>query len=140
MVLFHLLILMQGKEWEAYQGLNDTGCDIVLISKENFRKIKIEVKARQKMYSNAKNKNTALFNLTENEFKNCDFVVGYWLEENAFFILPKEELREYIVNGKKEYRFRARKNRNGQLNSESTSYRDKWEYILNKMDQGLQDQ
>ena len=43
MVLFHLLILMQGKEWEAYQGLNDTGCDIVLISKENFRKIKIEV-------------------------------------------------------------------------------------------------
>lgn len=133
-VLYHLIVMIQGKEWEAYQGLNDYGCDIVLIRKENYSKIKIEVKTRQKMYSKAKSQNTAFFNLSENEFKNCDFVVGYWFEENSFFVLPKDELKENMNKGKKGHGFRARKDKNGQLNDESKKYHNKWEYILNEVD------
>lgn len=137
-VLFRLLVLIQDKGWEAYQGLNDSGCDIVLINKKDFSKIKIEVKTRQKIHSNAKNQSHVLFNLTENEYRNCDFLVGYWLEENAFFILPKIELNVVLVKGKKQYRFRAYKDKNDQFNKMSKTFLNKWEFILDLMDSLIQ--
>lgn len=128
-VLFQLFILVKDTKWEVFYNLGEVGCDLVLIESSSNRKVKIEVKTRQRLYSTSKNKNTTHFTVTELEYKSSDYVICYWFEENAFFIVPVEELSRTSSNGKVLYKFRVRKCVDGNFDSKSTVYLNNWNYI-----------
>ena len=99
MVLFRLFLLVKDTEWDVYQNLGESGCDLLLLNSLTNQKLKIEVKTRQRLYSTSEKSklNISQYTLTENEYINCDYVVCYWLEENAFFIMPKSNLKKQAV-------------------------------------------
>ncbi len=132
MVLFRLYLLIKDTSWEVFQNLGDAGCDVVLLDKENNNKIKVEVKTRQRIYSisDKKRLNYAHFTVSENEYKNCDFVVCYWLENNDFFIVPKAELKETSSNGKLQYKFIVRKLSDGSYDKNSLCFLEQWNLII----------
>ena len=105
MALFKLYELIHtDKNLEVFKNYSDIGYDIGIRNSTAKRKIKIEVKTRQRLISTSseKKRNSCHFTLTENE-KNCaDFLVGYWIEHNDFFIVPKSELSKN-KSGKKMF-------------------------------------
>lgn len=137
-VLFHLFLLTTDNDWTIFKNLSDKGCDLILQNFNNSNssnKLRIEVKTRQKLYSTAKGNNfhmTAQFNLTESEYDSCDFLVGFWFDLNAYFIVPKQDLKKV---GQKtiKYRFEAKRLKNGDFNDKTKSYLNKWNQISNKM-------
>lgn len=132
MVLFKLFLLVRDTDWEAYQNLGESGCDLILLNNKDNRKIKIEVKTRQRLSSTCKGNEsrTVHYTVTENEYLNCDFVICYWLEENTFFIVPKSELKETRSKDKLVYKFIVRKLTNGDFNENGSRFSGKWETIL----------
>lgn len=128
-VLFKLFILVKDTKWEVYYNLGEVGCDLVLIESESNRKVKIEVKTRQKIYSTAQNKNTSQFTVTELEYKSSNYIVCYWFEENAFFIVPSQELLYTTSNSKPVYKFTVRKRADGSFDEKSKKYLNNWSII-----------
>lgn len=128
-VLFYLFVLTSKyPDWNVYQNLTDKGCDLVLINNINNKKIKIEVKTRQRLYSTSKdNKGTSHFTLTENEYKHCDFLVGYWFELNQYYIVPKDALNETKNKDGKVYKYVAYKN------AKEDKYLNNWAIIEEEM-------
>ena len=74
MVLFRLFLLLKDTEWDVYQNLGEAGCDLVILNRIGNRKLKIEVKTRQRLYSTSDDKKlrTVHYTITENEYSNCD--------------------------------------------------------------------
>lgn len=137
-VLFNLFVLTsENPNWNVYQNLTDTGCDLILINHNNNSKIKIEVKTRQRLYSTAqeKNLNTVHFTLSENEYNSCDFLVAYWFEHNYYFVVPKEFLNESKSNEKRLFKFVARLNKKNELNFDAVASKNSWFLIKEKMDE-----
>lgn len=132
MVLFRLFLLVKDTEWNVYQNLGEIGCDLLLLNSITNQKLKIEVKTRQRLYSTSKGtqKNIAQFTITENEYNSCDFVICYWLEENAFFIVQKSELGETSSNGNPVFIFRVKRRQVGGFDENSTRFLDKWDTII----------
>ncbi|SDH03833.1 hypothetical protein [Desulfosporosinus hippei] len=130
-VLFRLYLLTKSTGWEVYQNLGESGCDLILLNSKSGDKIKIEVKTRQRLYTTSKNAvGTVHFTLTENEYKNCNFLVAYWVENNFFFIVPKHDLKPMKSNEKTLYKFIVRENKIGTLDSNSQHYLNDWKPIL----------
>lgn len=78
LVLFRLFLLVKNTNWEVYQNYSEPGCDLILLNSLMNRKIKIEVKTRQRLYTTSKKKAKRVqFTLTANEYDNCDFLIGY---------------------------------------------------------------
>ena len=91
MVLFKLYVLTHfDPNLEIFKNYSDKGYDIGLKNTNSGKKVRIEVKTRQHLVSTAnKNSlNSCHFTLTEKEYENSDFLIGYWLEYNDFFIVP----------------------------------------------------
>lgn len=132
MVLFRLFILVKDTEWNVYQNLGEAGCDLLLLNSATNKKLKIEVKTRQRLYSTSEGNrlNTLQFTITENEYNSSDFFVCYWLELNAFFIVPKLRLKATSSNGKSLYKFIARRRSDGSFDEGSAAYLDKWDAII----------
>lgn len=132
-VLFRLYLLAIDTDWNVFYNLNEIGCDLVLLNMKNNQKIKIEIKTRQKMYSTSNNLNTAQFTVTELEKNSSDFIVCFWYEENAYFIVPSSELKPSLSKGKFLYKFIVRKTKDGVFDEQSTEFMDNWELIKNKL-------
>lgn len=132
MVLFKLFLLVKDTDWEVYQNLGESGCDLVLLNNKDNRKLKIEVKTRQRLSSTSKGNElkTVHYTLTENEYLNCDFAICYWLENNSFFIVPKSELKQTRSKDKLVYKFIVRKLDDGNFNENGSRFLEKWETIL----------
>lgn len=132
MVLYRLFIRTQNTEWDAFQNLGESGCDLLLLNSITNAKLKIEVKTRQRLYSTSDKSrlNTVQYTVSENEYKNCDFVICYWLEENAFFIVPKKELSPTSSNDKILYKYIVRKRADGTFDDKSVQYYEKWDSLL----------
>lgn len=137
-VLFHLYLLTKGTDWTVYKNLGDKGCDLILQretpSRKDNNKIRIEVKTRQKYYTTSKKKNAdrqAQFFLSKNEYDSCDFLVAFWFDKNAYFIVPKTELKP--AGTKNRYRFIVRQNKDGQFSGTPGTYQDKWKLIKEKI-------
>lgn len=97
MVLFKLYVLVFNHEHlEVYKNYSETGYDIGIYNFKTNNRIRIEVKTRQHYISSrsVNNLNSCHFTATENERNNSDFLVGYWMNENAFFVIPSEELKQ----------------------------------------------
>lgn len=132
MVLFRLFLLVKDTEWNVYQNLGETGCDLLILNSVTNQKLKIEVKTRQRLYSTSKEsrKNIAQFTITENEYNNCDYVICYWLEENVFFVVPKSELSETSSNSKPLFVFRVKRRSGGGFDENSVRFLDRWDTII----------
>jgi hypothetical protein len=116
--------------WRVYRNYAENGCDIVIVGPK--RKIKVEVKSRQKLIASRKRRSVH-FRLTENEKKAADFVVGYWFERAAFFVVPTTKLTKARSSGKSAYRFIAYySDKLGDFTEPSKKYLENWQLILNK--------
>lgn len=131
-VLFHLYLRLKDTKWEVYKSVGDKGCDIVLINPTNNRKVKIEVKTRQRIYTTS-NHNTFHFMITESEYNSCDFLIAYWLEKQYFFIVPKEELILTKSDNRKLYRLTVYEKSDGTLKDTCLKYLDRWDLIMDKL-------
>ena len=132
-VIFQLYVRLKDRPWNAYYNLHEPGCDVVLINKERNSTIKIEVKTRQRLFTTS-GRSSFNFTLTENEYNNVDFLVGYWFEKNFYFIVPKNDLKETSSNMKKLFILRANITKDGQLSKYLQKYEGKWDLILNEID------
>lgn len=63
MVLFRLFLLVKDTDWNVYQNLVETGCDLLLLNSLTNQKLKIEVKTRQRLYLLQKNLEKILHSL-----------------------------------------------------------------------------
>lgn len=129
--LFYLYRYFNNRGWSIYKNYDEKGYDILLLNEKNNRKIKIEVKTRQRIISSGKNKNKVThFTLTEVEYRSADFVIAYWFEYNYFFIVPIHDLKETRSNENRLYKFIVSLNKSHQPNPEAMKYKDNWELII----------
>jgi|GEM_PF-2211549 len=94
---FHLFSLTEKTDWRVYKNLQEPGYDLAMVNTEKRKTIRIEVKTRQSIYTTAKSENTkniGEFEITQNEYDNADFLICYWLDYNAHFIIPKRVIKE----------------------------------------------
>ena len=138
-VLIHLAILLrQFPRWTIYKNFAEAGCDIV-IQQSGARQVAakaifIEVKTRQGLLTQRRNRNTMHFTVTKNERDACDFVAAYWFERNAFFIVPRDQLTQTRAGTKVFYKFIAYwSDKQGKFTDGSEAFRDRWDLIMNQL-------
>lgn len=140
LTLFNLYLLTKDTSWTVYKNLGDKGCDIILQHNNNTLpnnkgKIKIEVKTRQRRYTTSKrerSKSIIHLSLSPNEYKHCDFVIGYWQDRNTFFIVPKNKLKPGGKT-KKIYRIIIGQNKDGSFSKNAQHFHENWDLIKDRM-------
>jgi len=141
LAMFYLFSkVTRGSDWGVYKNFNESGTDILLLRERNNKnlkkvgKIKIEVKTRQRLETTGKEDRTAQFTLSENEWLNSDFIIGYWVEHNFLFVIPKKEFKNAKNKLKTVYKYTVRISKiTGLLTQNSLMYQDKWELIRNEL-------
>ena len=125
--MFYLYYYFNDKGWSVYRNYDEKGYDILLFNHKSGKKVKIEVKTRQKLISSASNKNkNTHFTLTEVEKNEANYLIGFWFEYNMFFVVPTSNLKHTKSNDKKLYKFIVRMNKNGELNPDGKKYLNNW--------------
>jgi hypothetical protein len=127
-VLYRLLIYTINTEWQVYHNLSDPGCDLVIINQKDGQKIKIEVKTRQRLYTTGE-KDQFMFCLSQNEYQNCNFLIGYWFEKNFYFIVPKEQLKSGTNKGKIFWKLQLRPRKDGSPDNYSNQFLERWDLL-----------
>jgi len=125
-VLLRLFLLVQHTPWEVFHNLGEAGYDILLLNAESGARVRIEVKARQKMYTTSKHPQRVNFFLTDGEHQGCDFVVAYFLDHDGFYVVPKGDLKEAHSGEKIRWRFTLTLNKQGEPHPRFAQYRDAW--------------
>lgn len=128
-VLFKIYSEIHSSKWQVFKNLINSGCDIVVVNLATNKIIKIEVKTRQSIHSTAKSKKTENqreFELTKNEHKNIDLLICYWFDYNAYFIIPKKDIK----NNKTTTKIRIRKDKNGTFGL-NNKYYNNWGILTN---------
>lgn len=139
MALFKLYELTHTQNYlEIFKNYSDSGYDIGVRNSKTGKKVKIEVKARQHLVTTTaeKSKNSCHFTLTANEKNSADFLIGYWLEHNSFFIVPTSELKVSKNNGKLVYKhivtkYKKPKDETSIYSDASMPFFNNWATILN---------
>ena len=138
-VLIHLAILLRKVPgWTIYKNFAEAGCDIVIQHADPRRagakSVFVEVKTRQGLLTQRRHRNTMHFTVTKNERDACDFVVAYWFERNAFFVVPRDALTETKSGAKVLYKFIAYwSDKQGKSTDRSEDFLDGWEIILDQL-------
>lgn len=129
--IFYLYYYFSDAGWSVYRNYDEKGYDILLLNRKEDRKVKIEVKTRQRIISSQKNANkTTHFTLSEIEKKEADYLVALWLEHNLFFIVPTAALRQTSSNSKKLFKFIVTLDKEKKPDPEAQKYLGKWEQII----------
>lgn len=129
--LFYLYYHFNDKGWSVYKNFDEKGYDILLFNKKTGKKIKIEVKTRQRIISSSSNKNNIThFTLTEVEQHEANYLVGLWFEHNMFFIVPTSKLMKTKSNKNKLYKFIVRMNKKGEINPSAKPFLNNWKCII----------
>lgn len=139
MALFKLYELTHTqKHLEIFKNYSDSGYDIGIRNSNTGKKVKIEVKARQHLVTTTaeKSKNSCHFTLTANEKNSADFLIGYWLEHNSFFIVPTSELNQSKSKSKLLYKhivtkYKRPKDEASIYSDASMPFFNNWTAILN---------
>ena len=120
------LSLRSSSRWKVYRSIKDSGCDIILENNES-KKVKIEVKTRQKLCAKAEKERGPQFTLTEKERNSADYVICYWWEKNDYFVVPKKDLIETKNGEKTVYKFSV-----GKLgsNERTNKYLNNWDQLF----------
>lgn len=135
MVLFKLYVLVfSHPHLEVYKNYSETGYDIGIYNFKTNNRIRIEVKTRQHYISSRSvhNLNSCHFTATENERNSSDFLIGYWMNENAFFIIPSKELKQSKSKNNKLFKLMVSKLKTGNtaFSNKSMPFLDNWESII----------
>jgi hypothetical protein len=126
-VLLRLAILVhQTPGWEVFYNLGEAGYDVLLLKSGSNERIRIEVKARQRLYTTGKTQRRVNFFLTNGEYQACDFLIAYFIDHNRFYIVPRTELKPTQVNGRVRWRFTLSPARDS---SSRVQYLDAWETL-----------
>jgi hypothetical protein len=104
-VLLRLSILVHQTKWEVFHNLGEAGYDILLMNAVTGERIRIEVKARQRLYTTGKARRRVNFFLTNGEYQACDFLIAYFVDSNGFYIIPREELKRATVRDQIRWRY-----------------------------------
>jgi hypothetical protein len=129
-VLLRLAILChQTPDWSVFHNLGEAGFDILLLNSRTSERITIEVKTRQKIFTTGKHKTRIHFALTRNEHQASDFLIAFFLDNNAFFVVPKESLK--AVSGGRLWRFLVTTTQHGEPHPRFLRFRDAW-HLLHK--------
>jgi len=131
-IIFQLYVRTRNSGWNVYYNLCEVGCDIVLLNPASGKQIKIEAKTRQRLYTTS-TKAHFNFQVTQNEYNNIDFLIAYWFDQNAYFIVPKERLRKTTSNGNNIYYIKAGLKKDGSFGFDLENFKDNWKAILNKL-------
>jgi len=102
-----------------------------MLNRKEDRKVRIEVKTRQRIISSQKNANrTTHFTLSQIERETADYLVALWLEHNIFFIVPTAALKETSSRGNKLFKFIVTLDKEKNPDLEAQKYLRKWEQII----------
>jgi hypothetical protein len=128
--IFYLYYYFSDAGWSVYRNYDEKGYDILLLNRNEDRRIKIEVKTRQRIISSQKNVNrTTHFTLSQIEKGEADYLIALWLEFNYFFIVPTEALKETSSKGNKLFKFIVTLDKEKKPDLEAEKYLGKWELI-----------
>lgn len=131
LTLFKLYVYLKSqnnRDWSIYKNYEEKSCDLILSNKKNGTQIKLEVKTRQGLYStetSLKTKNIRGFEMTESEYYECDYLISYWMDYDAFFIIPKSDIPN-PKKGRTTFRVTRTKNNNFGKNEK---YYNNWNNI-----------
>lgn len=128
-VLLRLFLLVQDTPWEVFRNVGEAGYDILLLNPQTNERVRIEVKTRQRMYTTGKPNRPVHFRLTDGEYQACDSLVAYFLDLNAFYIVPKSDLKEAHSGNRTYWRFILTTNKQGKLHPRFAQYQDAWQNI-----------
>jgi hypothetical protein len=129
-VLLQLCMRLHGDaDWRVYRNYAEHGCDLVLIGKGT--QIRIEVKTRQNVIKKHEERDALHFTLSASERASAHFVVAYWFDRSAYFIIPASDLRETRSDDKLLYKIVAYYSRvKCDFTDYSKAYHEAWHYIL----------
>jgi hypothetical protein len=123
--------LHMNTHWRVYRNYAEHGCDLVLISSK--KQIKIEVKTRQNVIKKKEQRNAIHFTVTPSERDSAQYVIAYWFDRSAYFILPTSDLIPMKSRDKTLYKFVAYySDVQGDFTEHSKKYHEAWHYILNE--------
>ncbi len=128
--LFYLYSCFNLRGWSVYRNYDESGYDILLFNESKNKRIKIEVKTRQRIVSSQTDRKTTHFTLSENEWKKSNFIVALWFEFNKYFIVPTSALKQTRSGSKKLYKFIVTINQKGEVSDNAKKYLDNWESII----------
>jgi hypothetical protein len=130
LLMLSLLLIKEGlADWSVFRNYLDDGCDLLLLS--SSRKIKLEVKTRQSILVSKHSGVRVQFTVTKKERECADFILAYWLDRDAFFVVPASELKATSSNGKPLFKFIAHHSSfDHEFTSSSRPYYEDWERIL----------
>lgn len=137
-VVISLAVRMASKPgWTLFKNFTEHGCDIVLQRRDSnheVNQVKIEVKTRQNLLTKRVNRGALHFTVTPKERESSDYIVAYWFDRHAFFILPKDELKPVKVNDGIVYKFVAYwSDKQGRFTDDSEKWLEQWDLILDKL-------
>jgi hypothetical protein len=125
-VLLRLYMLTHGTPWNVFHNLGEAGFDVLIMNSKTGEKVRIEVKTRQKLYTTGKHSDQVHFVLTDGEYQACDFMIGYLLDANDFYIVPKMDLKKAMVNGIPRWRLVVTHNKAGEPHPRFQRFRNAW--------------
>jgi hypothetical protein len=127
-VLLRLAIFAHNNpNWQVFRNVGEAGYDIMLERKKPRKRIAIEVKTRQHIFTTSKHSHLVHFHLSQGEYDACDFLVGYYLDENQFFIIPKKELKP--IGTSPRWRYIVTYSRKGELHPKHRIFLNNWGLI-----------
>lgn len=125
-VLLRLFLLVRDTPWNVFHNLGEAGFDLLLMHSKTGEKIRIEVKTRQKLYTTGKHPNRVHFMLTDKEYQSSDFLIGYLLDTNDFYIVPKMDLKRAQTDGKVRWRIIVTLTKTGEPHPRFQKNRNAW--------------
>lgn len=128
-VLLRLYLLVRETPWQVYHNLCEPGYDVLLSNPESGESVRIEVKTRQRIHTPSRHKGTVHYTLTESEYKACDYVVAYLLDDASSYVVPISEVRETSADGRPRWRLTVSLDREGKANPQARQYLGAWSRI-----------
>ena len=123
------LIKEELDDWSVFRNYLDDGCDLLLLGRG--RKIKLEVKTRQSILVSKHSGKQVQFTVTKKERECAEFVLAYWLDRGAFFVVPTSDLTPTSSNGTPLFKFIARySSLDDDYTDSCRHYYEDWERIL----------
>jgi len=130
------IALYDDSRWRVYRNYAEDGCDIVILG-PNQKMIKVEVKSRQNIITENPDRRGIHFTLSEKEKEAADFVIAYWFDRSAFFIVPTSKLSKTRNNEKWAYKFIPYfSEKDGDYTPPSKQFYERWDLILNRTRNG----
>ena len=125
-VLLRLYLLVHENSWEVFHNLGEAGYDVLLLNASTGEKIRVEVKARQKMFTTGRNTQRVIYDMTDGEYQACDYLIAYFLDLNNFYIVPKSELKSVSSNNLTQWRFTLSLNKQGVPHPRFDDFHNAW--------------